>query len=66
MHSSRRFADRVARPIFSSGSSRIVEPIEGWAAYHTDCDGWEQEDPLIREWFKIGELLHAELAELDA
>jgi hypothetical protein len=65
MHRKRRVADRVARPIFSSGGGRIVEPIEGWASYHID-DGWEQEDPLIREWFKIGELLHAELAELDA
>ncbi len=64
MHRSRRFADRVARPIFSSGGGRIVEPVEGWAS--TRADGWDREDPLIQEWFRIGELLQAELAELDA
>lgn len=71
---------RVARPIFSVEADRVVQPTEGWTVYHEVRrfahrgfrvarplePGWDDDDPLICEWFKIGDLLQDELAELEA
>lgn len=38
----------------------MVEPVEGWSRHFAnELDA----DPLVREWFKIGEILQQEWAE---
>jgi hypothetical protein len=63
--STRRRANRIVRPIFAAeAAGRVVEPVEGWGAHPSPGrPGWDEDDPLVREWFKIGELLQAEWAE---
>jgi hypothetical protein len=43
---------------------RIAEPLEPMRA-PPDAE-WEDEDPLIREWFKIGRMLLDERCSLDS
>jgi hypothetical protein len=54
--------DRIVTPIFQTKplTGRIVEPTEGWVFDHIPVPHDEADDPLIVEWFKIGELLSAE------
>lgn len=63
----RRRSDRIVRPIFAADPmhGRVVEPVDGWTALRAArYSGWDDDDPLVREWFKIGELLQAEWADL--
>jgi hypothetical protein len=54
--------DKIITPIFRTKprTGRIVEPTGGWMFDHIPVPHEEADDPLVVEWFKIGELLSAE------